>query len=216
MNQQLLIKSTPDYQIEGMFPLPLYIAKRDSNLDSTEEKEIEDIIEEGMYLDSNMTTHNTYIFNNKLKKLKQFCEMHIDNYVKQLLNHEEEINYYITQSWLSITNPGEYHHPHYHSNSLISGVFYLATEEDDSITFEDMNFKIKQQINIEPKEWNVSNAVTWTFPAITNELIMFPSWLNHRVLVNEKATTDRISISFNTFVSGTLGVKTNLNELILK
>ena len=79
-----------------------------------------------------------------------------------------------------------------------------------------MNFKIKQQINIEPKEWNVSNAVTWTFPAITNELIMFPSWLNHRVLVNEKATTDRISISFNTFVKGTLGVKTNLNELILK
>ena len=86
----------------------------------------------------------------------------------------------------------------------------------DNITFEDMNFKIKQQLNFEPKEWNVSNAVTWTFPAITNELILFPSWLNHRVYPNEKATTDRISISFNTFVRGTLGEQKKLTELLLQ
>ena len=37
-----------DYRIEGIFPIPVYLTQRDSNLDLTEEKEIEDVIEEGM------------------------------------------------------------------------------------------------------------------------------------------------------------------------
>ena len=56
----------------------------------------------------------------------------------------------------------------------------------------------------------------WSFPVATNELILFPSWLSHQVRVNEKATTDRISISFNTFVRGTFGSRKDLTELILK
>jgi hypothetical protein len=40
--------------------------------------------------------------------------------------------------------------------------------------------------------------------------------MDHKVEVNEEATTDRISISFNTFVKGTLGVRKDLTELILK
>ena len=204
--------------IHSIFPTPVYIAKRDSDSISEEEKaEVEKIIQQGELKNlGNSSSANNNIFDSNLKNIKQFCEQQLKIYVEEVINPKEELDFYMTQSWLNIVKPGEFHHDHSHNNSLISGVFYLATEEDDNITFEDMNFKIKQQINIEPKEWNVSNAVTWTFPAITNELIMFPSWLNHRVLVNEKATTDRISISFNTFVKGTLGVKTNLNELILK
>ncbi len=33
--------------IISIFPSPVYITKRDSNLDSTEDKEIEEIIKEG-------------------------------------------------------------------------------------------------------------------------------------------------------------------------
>ena len=67
-----------NYQIEGIFPLPVYMAKRDSDLDSTEKKEVEDIIDEGMHdpthepRGGNWTSHNTYIFNNKLTKIKSF------------------------------------------------------------------------------------------------------------------------------------------------
>ena len=203
--------------IHGLFPTPVYIAKRDSDLIPREEKEIEKIIQEGMQKNTgNSSSINSYIFNENLKELKQFCEQQIRIYVKDIINPKKGLDFYITQSWLNIVKPGEFHHNHAHNNSIISGVFYLATEKDDNITFEDENFKIKQQINFEPKEWNVLNAVTWSFPAVINELILFPSWLNHRVLENEKATTDRISISFNTFVKGTLGVQANLNELILK
>jgi uncharacterized protein (TIGR02466 family) len=209
-------QSTPDYQIEGLFPTPLYIAKRGSDLDSTEKKEIEDIIEEGMYLDSNMTTHNTYIFNNKLKKLKQFCEMHIDNYVKQLLNHEEETNYYITQSWLSTTKPGEYHHTHYHSNSLISGTFYISTAEGDVITWIDSNKAYKHShLNGETK-FNIWNALELSLPVNNNQLFLFPSWMAHYVPINESARSEpRMTIAFNTFAKGRFGNAKMRNELIL-
>ena len=208
-----------DATIFPIFPCPIYFAKRGSVLDSTEEKEIEDIVKEGMYENiGNSNSNNTYIFNGKHKKLKQFCEQHLKQYVKKVINPIEELDFYITQSWLNITKPGEYHHTHSHMNSIISGVFYISVEEDDKITFSDPNAKTKEApIRFdEPKEFNIWNSGTWFIPVNNNAIILFPSWLEHQVDVNEKATTDRISISFNTFVRGALGNQKGLTELILK
>jgi uncharacterized protein (TIGR02466 family) len=205
-----------DYIINGIFPCPVYIVKRDSNLSLKEEKEIEKIIKEGMYRNTgNSSSDNSYIFNSKLKKIKQFCEQQLKIYVEQVINPKEEFDFYITQSWLNINKPGEYHHNHSHPNSIISGVFYISTEEDDKITFTDPNHSTREVLKFKPKEYNIWNSTNWFFPTITNELILFPSWLNHKVEPNEKATTDRISISFNTFVRGTLGNRKSLTELIL-
>ena len=73
--------------IHGIFPCPVYITKRDTNLSPKEEKDIEDIVKEGMYINvGNSTSENTDIFNWKLKKIKQFCEQHIKTYVEQSIN----------------------------------------------------------------------------------------------------------------------------------
>ena len=204
--------------IHGIFPCPVYIVKRDTDLSPKEEKEIGKIIEkEGMYKNAgNSTSENTVIFNSKLKEIKQFCEQQIKIYVEKIINPKEDLDFYITQSWLNITKPGQFHHSHYHSNSIISGVFYISTEEDDKITFSDPNRKVKELITFAPKEYNLWNSGTWFFPSVTNELVMFPSWLDHKVDVNKKATTDRISLSFNTFARGILGEKDGPTELILK
>ena len=202
----------------GLFPIPLYITKRDSNLSPKEKKEIKKIIDkEGLYANvGNSATINSYIFNGKLNKIKKFCEQHIKLYVKDVICPKEELDFYITQSWINVNKPGEFHHNHFHTNSIISGVFYVSTEEDDRIIFEHPNIRLKQLIKFEPKEFNLWNSSNWFFPSITNELVLFPSWLNHKVEPNEKATTDRISISFNTFVRGNLGDRKELTELILK
>ena len=68
---------------------------------------------------------------------------------------------------------------------------------------------------VEPKEFNIWNSGTWSFNTNHNMLILFPSWLEHGVEQNEKATTNRISLAFNTFVKGTIGMADALNELIL-
>ena len=206
-----------NYKLHGIFPIPVYETYRESELDSTEKKEIGKIIKEGMKRNPiNSSSNNSDIFNGKLKKLKQFCEEHIRIYAKEVINPEEKLDFYITQSWLNVNKPGEGHHDHFHSNSIISGVFYIFTEKDDTITFSDPNFKVKEIIKLEQKELNPFNSVNWTFSSNNNELLLFPSWLNHQVKVNEKATIDRISISFNTFVSGTLGKRKYSTELIIK
>ena len=202
--------------VHGMFPTPVYVIKRNSNLTSEEEKEIKEILKSGMNINSgNRSSNNSCIFDGNLEKIKQFCEQQLKIYVEELIIPREEIEVYITQSWLNVTKPGEFHHEHSHSNSILSGVFYISTEEGDSITFTDPNFKVKEILKVEPKEFNVWNSGTCASPSKTNELILFPSWMNHRVEPNEMATTDRISISFNTFVRGTLGGREEKTELIL-
>jgi uncharacterized protein (TIGR02466 family) len=205
------------HTIHTAFPTPVYIVKRDLELSPKDDKDIEDIIKGGLRSNSgNSTSSNSYIFDDKLKKIKQFCEQQIAIYVKEVINPKEDLDFYITQSWLNITKPGETHHSHFHRNSIISGVFYISTEEDDKITFSDPNAKIKIIIDLATKEYNLWNSITWFFPVNNNELVLFPSWLNHEVEPNKKATTDRISLSFNTFVRGTLGNQKDLTELILK
>ncbi len=203
-------------KMHGIFPCPVYVVKRDSNLSPKEEKEIEGIIKEGMYPNhGNSSSNNSYIFNDKLKKIKQFCEQQIKIYVEQVISPKEELDFYITQSWLNITKPGSQFHEHCHPNSIISGVFYISTEEGDSITFVDPNVKVKARIKFEPEKYNMWNSETWFIPSTTNELILFPSWLDHMIEVNEKSTKDRISLAFNIFARGTFGERKSLTELIL-
>ena len=202
-------------QIAILFPTPVFVAK--SNSDLTSKEEIEKIIQQGMKKNtSNSTSINSYIFNENLKELKQFCEQQIKIYVEEIICPKEELDFYITQSWLNVNKPGEFHHGHCHSNSIISGVFYISTEEDDKIVFTDPNTKVIDLIEVGFREYNTWNSTNWFVPAITNELVLFPSWLSHKVEPNEKATKDRISLSFNTFVKGALGKNDDLNELILK
>ena len=208
-----------DYSIQGIFPCPIYAANRNLNLDSTEEIEIEDIIQKGLFQNKTLTdyhSNDSYLFDTKLKNLKKFCEQHIENYVEQVINPIQELDFYITQSWLNVVEPGGSIHRHWHANSIISGSFYISTEEDDRIVFTDPNKAVKGILKLDQKEYNVWNSQTWFFPVENNLLFLFPSWLEHEVAPNEKATTNRISLAFNVFAKGNFGKTMNLNELILQ
>ena len=149
----------------------------------------------------NKNSTNSYIFETKLKKIKEFCEHHIKKYVEIVVSPSQEVEFYITESWLNVTKPGEFHHSHSHPNSIISGVFYVNTIIDDKINFTDFNYKIKQSLLFDIKEFNLWNSRVWWIPVNNNQLILFPSWLEHEV-VDQTGDKDRISISFNTFVRG--------------
>ena len=43
-----------------------------------------------------------------------------------------------------MTKPGESHHQHYHSNIIISGVFYIHTDVGQALNYHVPNMKIKQ------------------------------------------------------------------------
>jgi uncharacterized protein (TIGR02466 family) len=213
--------------IHSIFPIPVVHIQREFYLDSIEVKEIAKILKEGMIANygdgasgNNIDeSSNIYSIDNsilsRLHKLKKFIEEHIKLYVKEVISPEEELEFYITQSWLNIIKPGQRHNRHWHSNSILSGVFYIKCVEEDKIYFHDPSIQIKDRIAFSPKEFNLWNSSSWFISIKTNDLLIFPSWLEHSVDKNINATGDRISISFNIFVRGILGSTAATNKLIL-
>lgn len=161
--------------------------------------------------EGNYSTKSTYIRNN-FPRINEFFYESIKEYWNSVIAAPVGCNFYITQSWINYTKPGEYHHAHTHANSIISGVFYFnALEKEDKIYFMKHGYN---QIKIYAEEYNVFNADKWWLPVKTGDLLLFPSSLPHMV---EPVTSDetRISLAFNVFVKGFLGSKENLDELIL-
>ena len=163
----------------------------------------------------NFTTKESYILDKGLSKLKKFIEIAIDTYVINVIvgdKYDENLSFKITQSWGNLTRPGsEGHHLHKHSNSVISGVFYVQTNDVDNITFANP-LLAHDTIRIRTKEYNQFNSYTWRYPVSTGKLILFPSNVSHHVdpPIGDK---DRISLSFNVFPTGKIGDSTDLNEL---
>ena len=72
-------------KVDYMFPIPVYSISRGSELDASEKKDIEDIIKGGLRFDGmHSFSDNSYIFNTKLKRIKEFCEHHLKIYVKKI------------------------------------------------------------------------------------------------------------------------------------
>ena len=159
----------------------------------------------------NTTSIDNYICkSSKLKKLKQFFDESILHYFTTVYRPKYDVIPRITQSWMNYTKPGEYHHKHAHPNSFISGVFYIQSDkEKDKIYFYKDGY---QQIKVPAADWNEWNSESWWFEAVTGKLIIFPSSLTHMVETVQSEKT-RVSLSFNTFLSGYIGDENELTGL---
>jgi len=156
------------------------------------------------------SNHNPKLYENpKYKalgdKILQLSKVYIDD-----LKFEYE-EHYITGMWSNILKPGEFHSPHTHSNNLVSGVFYLQSNDNSpAITFLDP----RPQTGIlqpQQKEYTRENSTMYYYPAKVNNMLLFPSWLQHYVPKN-KSNTDRISIAFNVMLRGQVGRPDNFQS----
>ena len=164
---------------------------------------------------SNTTSNDNYVLENKtLKNLKKDLNKKVINYFNEVVCTDNSIIPYITQSWINYTETNQFHHQHAHSNSYISGVFYIdAQKEVDSITFYKPNANETIRLNV--AKYNPFNSESCLFPVETGNIFLFRSFLMHGV-DKKKGTNTRISLSFNVFIKGTLGDKKELTELTLK
>ena len=114
------------------------------------------------------------------------------------LQFKKEYKQELCNIWININGKGHSNEFHVHPMSAISGTFYLK----DSIF--PIKFKHPYE-EIAPYYWdgkyietyNALNAGQWSITPKKNTIIMFPPWLYHKVMMNEKEA-DRISIAFNT------------------
>ena len=200
--------------IHSIFPVPIYTTKIDRGFTKQELNFVKEQKKHCSKNQGNFNTKDNYILNRKeFKNIKKFLDKCCKDYLDKVICPKNNIELYITQSWLNYTETNQFHHSHQHPNSVISGVLYFDSDiKNDKILFSHPT--VYQQIKPDIEKFNLWNSDTWFFPVETGNLFMFPSSTTHQVETKQGNNT-RISLAFNTFYKGTVGNNFNLTELIL-
>lgn len=198
-------------EVLPLFPTAIYKHKIRSLLD-TELLAVNNapMISQGL---GNHSSVNTYILElEELAELKNEILHNINVYFCDVLHFTNEV--YITNSWINITDSNEMHMGHTHTNSIISGVYYIDVDTSQPlISFN--RIAPPFLLNILPTEFNIFNSIEWDVPVENNSIVLFPSSCYHYVKRNESANK-RISIAFNTFIRGQLGTRFSGADLDLR
>jgi len=104
----------------------------------------------------------------------------------------------ITEAWININQKGHFNYSHNHPGSLFSAVYYVKGGADKG--------ELELKTPITAHTYTISNEMAGSFnaftghamviPPVTGDLLIFPSWLLHRVNMS-RSDEDRISIAFN-------------------
>ena len=197
--------------IHNLFPLPIGFFRLGRDLTKTE---LDFVLGQDKYPNQgNVTSADRTILRHKeLTDIRDFIEDAMLEYFKTVHDPKGDVALYVTQSWANYTEPGQYHHKHAHPNSFISGVFYPQADRSvDKIYFYKSGY---ERIKVQPATWNHWNSESWWFEVGAGDLILFPSHLEHMVETKVGNET-RVSIAFNTFLKGRIGVDESLTGLQL-
>ncbi len=104
----------------------------------------------------------------------------------------------ITEAWININQKGHFNYSHDHPGSLFSAVYYVKGGADKG--------ELELKTPIAAHTYTISNEMVTNFnaftghamviPPVTGNLLIFPSWLLHRVNMS-RSDEARISIAFN-------------------
>ena len=205
-----------NFIVDGLFPTPVLSANIGREWTEAEKflfNYHKDFTHNNM---GNTTSNDRYVLKAKeARGILEFISSGIQHYVDNVICPKNPVEFYITQSWLNFTKPGQYHHTHAHPNSIISGVLYIdADREKDKIQFHRSNSYHQIKIATDGEKFNPFNSDTWWYSVGTGDLKLFPSHFTHNVEQKEGDNV-RTSLSFNVFVKGYLGNEEDLTALHL-
>ncbi len=157
----------------------------------------------------NRQSVDTHVLDQLLfQDLRKYIQKVVDAYVVEVFTSDQKLR--ITQSWVNKNEKNTIHPMHYHSNSILSGVFFFDSHDCNLKFFSDL----KEQITLSNKQPTPYNSSVFDLPIKKNMLALFPSSVNHAVSLN---MTDKVrySLSFNTFPIGDLGSVNQLTHVSL-
>ena len=126
------------------------------------------------------------------------------------LYFKNEIEFPIVDCWANRYGPFDKMSSHTHSNSIISGLYYVNDAEDFGATSFSMNDPwctnfvpdgLYSTFYIYKDNYKQIKTYTDIMPE-KGSLLLFPSHVHHTVKPNINKTISRYTISFNTFPSG--------------
>jgi len=126
-------------------------------------------------------------------------------HVQAFLNHfrtedRRKTDPFRLEGWINVNRPGDYNVLHCHPGCFLSATYYVKVPPDmrgGEIVFRDPRGPAVAMYETPGIElpW-VGNGMGLPFSVRTSHLVMFPSWLEHRVEPFE-GSGERISIAFN-------------------
>jgi len=199
---------------KNLFSTPIMLSTLERNFTETEIQCIRNL--KLISNNLNLRSEDSYILNNDcLVDVKAFIDSNVKKYFKEIYKPKENLDIYITQSWINVSRVGERHNAHTHPNSFVSGTLYISADREvDCITFVKPD---NTTIKLIPEEYNDYNCSSWFFNVGIGDIVLFPSSLGHYVdpVRESNGRVERISLSFNTFLKGIIGADNFLSELKL-
>ena len=209
----------PNTHVFNLFPIPLYVA--------TYEGDISEIVKyfDNSEMDGNdiqngygLISKNSYILDNPIcKPLNDFFMFHFREFATNIMRwNYEELQF--AQSWLTYKKPGQFHKAHTHPNTLLAGVFYYDTQENDAALCFSKETRAYNRSYLEPsllpdyQEYPYSQEEIYFQPK-QNNFIIFPSYLTHGVPPNN-TNKIRKALGVNALTKGKLGDRETISEII--
>ena len=189
------------FEIHHLFPAPVVVGKYE-NFESIKTtlipkfKEYEQSVPCEKYWHGGYTSFGTdegVLFWEECKELIDFIGTSVANFHAHC---QMAGNVALQNSWFSINRQHALHEKHNHLPSTWSGVYYVQCDDNDpGITFINKNLDSNWPYcqRQEPNEYNSSVN---TIQPESGSLIIFPSYLDHKV-EQQDTNNERITIAFN-------------------
>jgi uncharacterized protein (TIGR02466 family) len=182
-----------------IFPKCLYITDKICLKHLDEFEESIGVMANQTKKNSLLNVNSSHTVNSYIHKLPPFniLEKEIMIHVKKYMYHYGYSPHRISEAfiqsmWFNISNKEDFLFPHIHPGSLLSGVFYIKTTDENVILFHD-NLK---NIYEDPEVTNEFSETIKTVKCEPGRLIIFSSDLSHSTPV-QNIVGEKISISFN-------------------
>ena len=155
--------------------------------------------------DNGSFTSNQKLLNNpSFINLKTQILYFSKKYLNELGHKFQDIQ--IASSWGNVLKESNQIHNHIHSNAYICGSFYL--DDSSPIVFQNPLFdNWKFFPEFEDNSNNFRKFESFSIFPKSKDIIIFPSWLKHRV--SPTSQNQRISIAFNIIPKGEFGGNTS-------
>ena len=146
-----------------------------------------------------------------LEKYPQIRDIILDkfDFVCQNYLGFKKKKYIITTSWITVTRKGDFSQFHNHRNSFWSGVYYFQDEYPEGSSYIKFLNPVQSLSDYCYSSYDIEyftedSSESWEFPPESKQLLLFPSYLKHRIMKNNSDKV-RHSLAFNIVPIGRWG-----------
>lgn len=204
------------YTQKDIFSVPILLTAVPYEITNTEIDFIYNSAYNVNYLSDNLTSADRSILeNDALAGMKTYIDAALKTYAHELLRWVPQNELFVTQSWINRNAMHTRHGHHIHPNSFVSGIMYLTDDPMPTVFTQSTNNMFPLDMPcLEENPYNQKFRAHEVSPDCKGQLLIFPSTTEHFVPPNQN-NEERMTLSFNTWASGSAGDEKNLTYLDL-